>query len=113
MWTPMYGKYQLRTGSLVYFDTFISGGGGMVGVREKYEHCNESSRPESTVFEYSYFEVGFGQRFFLSKDDSLRWDIKSPMFFSNTADSSCGGDANGSRIFNQNIHLQMGYSRFF
>src|SRR3989344_8290672 len=26
-WTPMYGKYQLRSGRLIYFDTFLSAGG--------------------------------------------------------------------------------------
>ncbi len=112
LWTPMYGKYQLRNGRLIYFDTFLSAGGGMIGILEKYDYCQANQERSSQVVSYPYFEFGIGQRFFISRDDSIRWDIKSPMYFSNTADSSCVAGSAGQSFFNQNINLQLGYSRF-
>jgi outer membrane beta-barrel protein len=112
LWTPMYGKYQLRNGHLVYFDTFLSFGAGIVGVLEKYQHCPTSNAKDNTVYDYPYFAFGVGQRFFLSKNDSVRWDIKAPMFYSDTANESCFEDAEGERRFNNNINFQLGYSRF-
>lgn len=112
MWTPMYGKYQLTTGRVVYFDTFFSMGAGLLGISEKYEQCTGSSHRDPTVVSYPYAEIGLGQRFFFSKRDSIRWDVKSPWFAANTADDSCDPDAEGVSYINQNINIQLGYSRF-
>src|SRR5579859_3803182 len=108
----MYGKYQLSTGRLVYFDTFVSGGGGIVGVYESFKQCSDSEGKKGEVLQYPFFEFGVGQRFFISKNDSLRWDIKSPMYFSNSADFACSDGVSGSSEFNYNINFQVGYSRF-
>lgn len=112
LWTPMYGKYQLRNGHLVYFDTFLSAGGGIIGLREKYEHCHADHAKDAQVINYPYFEFGVGQRFFLTKNDSIRWDIKAPMFSTNSANSSCFDDAPDKKQFNYNVNVHLGYSRF-
>lgn len=111
-WTSMYGKYQLRSGRLVYFDTFLSGGGGMIGIRQRYNHCGDASTRSASVFDYPYFEVGLGQRFFVSKADSLRWDLKGQMFAVNSADAACVEGVEGENFFSPNISLHLGYGRF-
>ncbi len=112
LWTPMYGKFQLSQGRLIYFDTFLSLGGGMIGVRENYDHCLGDTDFSSRIFQYPYWQVGLGQRFFVSKNDSVRWDIQSSVYTSDTADTACHENATGESSFNQNITFQLGYSRF-
>jgi outer membrane beta-barrel protein len=112
LWTPMYGKYQLSTGRLVYFDTFLSGGGGVIGVREEFKHCGATEGKNTQILQYPFFEFGVGQRYFISKNDSLRWAIRSPMYFSNSSDFACNENVSGSSEFNYNINFLMGYSRF-
>lgn len=112
MWTPMYGKYQVSTGRVVYFDTFFSLGSGLVGISEKYEQCTGSSHREARIVSYPYAEIGMGQRFFFTKRDSIRWDLKSPWFNADSADDSCDPNAESVKYLNQNINIQLGYSRF-
>ena len=41
LWTPVYGKFQTDEGSLIYFDTFLSFGGGLTGIDYQYDHYND------------------------------------------------------------------------
>lgn len=125
-WTPIYGKYQLASGRLVYFDTFITVGGGLTGVNYTYDHCippeklpanmRDSAPPvpsEKTVH-YPSVVGGIGQRFFVSKSTSFKWDVKSHAFFYDLKDGDCNPETAESKTDNQiNITLQLGASRFF
>ncbi len=74
LWTPVYGKYQLTSGRLVYFDTYISAGFGMMGIlvqgKERGEMVGNQHNCYSPV-------IGAGQRFYLSKKTSLRWQVRN------------------------------------
>ena len=74
LWTPVYGKYQLSSGRLIYFDTYVSAGlGGMgIAIEEKKNNNKSVKTPHSCL---SYV-IGAGQRFYLSKKTSLRWQIR-------------------------------------
>ena len=84
MWTPIYGKYQLSSGRLVYFDTYIAVGGGMMGIRVKKNtnDLGEDSPCYSPV-------AGIGQRFYLNKKTSFRWQIKNHVILYNNPKKVC------------------------
>ena len=77
LWTPVYGKYQLTSGRLIYFDTYISAGFGMMGI--VLEGKGDKNEPFSC---YSPV-IGAGQRFYLNKKTSLRWQIRNHMIWYN------------------------------
>ena len=64
--TPMYGKYQISSGRLVYFDTYLSLGGGITGVTYRYEHCNTKRSAE--IKNYPTVNFGVGQRYLLIEE---------------------------------------------
>lgn len=72
LWTPVYGKYQLASGRLVYFDTYISAGFGMMGIETNLSEKDGTGDPYNC---YSPV-IGAGQRFYLNKRTSLRWQIR-------------------------------------
>jgi outer membrane beta-barrel protein len=120
-WTPIYGKWQLSSGRLIYFDTYLTAGGGMTGIDWKYsDFCTESDSPEAaaipadTVKSYPTFLIGLGQRYFVSKKSALKWDIRSRHMMYEEADTACDPTtaASGSSLHNT-ITLQFGASRFF
>lgn len=123
--TPIYGKFQTDEGSLIYFDTFISLGGGMTGIDYQYDHCPDpadspsgatpvAEPPSPTTATYPTFLGGIGQRFFLNKKTSFRWDIRGSLFTANNADGSCDQDFpdEGTKS-HQNVTIQIGTSKFF
>ncbi len=82
LWTPVYGKYQLASGRLVYFDTYVSLGFGMMGISiRKKERGND----DPVDYPYSCYSpvIGAGQRFYLSKKTSLRWQIRDHIILYN------------------------------
>ena len=126
LWTPIYGKYQLSSGKLIYFDTFLSGGAGMTGIDYKYDHCrrpedvDEDSRdrvpepPAPVTQSYLTFIFGLGQRFFLNKKSSLKWDVRYRMFSYDPAHGECDQDLAeyGASKMHSNVTVQLGASRF-
>jgi outer membrane beta-barrel protein len=125
-WTPIYGKYQLASGRLVYFDTFVTLGGGLTGVEYTYDHCippeklPEAMRasapavPAPKTVHYPTVVGGLGQRFFVSKSTSFKWDVKSHAFFYDMKDGDCNPEFAQSQSKNHfNITMQIGASRFF
>ena len=87
LWTPVYGKYQLSSGRLVYFDTYITVGGGMMGIRVKIKD-EENKEVEEDHPCYSPV-TGIGQRFYLNKTTSFRWQIKNYVIFYNNGVKAC------------------------
>lgn len=120
LWTPMYGKTQLPSGYLVYFDNFISLQGGMTGIKYEYERCkpeNSSSKtqftpPAPTTKSYPSGNVGFGQKFFISQSTSIRWDARANIFSYDRADGECA-PSEPSTALQTNMMLQFGASTFF
>ena len=122
MYTPAYGKIQLPKGRLIYFDTFISAGGGMTGINWKYsDFCSQDDSASAgktvkadTIGSYPGFVAGVGQRIFYSRTDAFRWDLKWNTIMINKNDEWCyeGEEQEGSESHN-NILLQLGWARFF
>ena len=123
VYTPIYGKYQLSSGKLIYFDTFVTAGAGMTGVEYLYDHCKrpgdipdvaiaEPPAPQTKTYPGGVF--GIGQRFFLDKKRAIRWDLKDHIFSYSKMDSSCDPTTavdSGSGL-QQNVTIQAGISYF-
>ncbi len=117
LWSPIYGKFQMPSGRLVYFDTFLAAGGGMTGVSYEYDWCDGNptitNPPTATTVSYPGAVYGLGQRFFLNKAVSLKWDLRAHTFFYDKRDKSCTPETTASESdFHTNVMLQFGASRF-
>ncbi|MFW7379082.1 MAG: outer membrane beta-barrel domain-containing protein [Oligoflexus sp.] len=127
-YTPMYGKWQLSSGKLVYFDTFFIAGVGTTGIDWRYNDFCDPPNPDSDFAEpvptnvvkpYPTFMIGAGQRYFVSKTLSYRLDFRIHRFFYNTLDTECSpkqveesGDFIDSAA-HDTITLQLGTSVYF
>lgn len=114
-WSPFYGKFQVASGLLLYFDTFISVGGGLTGIQLSYEHCGfedgeEAFLPDS--IQALSGRVGIGQHFFIDAQNSIRWDFKYNMFFLDQAHGECEEGAESNELLESNFVLKLGYSFF-
>jgi outer membrane beta-barrel protein len=126
LWTPVYGKTQLPSGRLLYFDSFLHTSVGMTGVEYDYAQCivpdsdsagaqleDATVQPAPATFSYMTFLIGLGQKFFLDKNTSFRWDVREHAFNYAIADGSCDPSyAQGDKL-HHNITLQIGASTFF
>lgn len=95
-WTPLYGKWQLSSGRLVYFDTFLFAGGGLSGVFWEYsDYCDTGDEtkviviPEDTTKSYPTISAGIGQRYFVSKSASYRIDLRVNTLLYSSLDPEC------------------------
>lgn len=117
-WTPVYGKYQMASGKLIYFDTFLTAFGGMNGIDYQFDHCVSTATnpsPSPKTVQYPTFGFGLGQRFYLSRSSSFRWDIKNSVFNYSTIDASCTPNSpnlTNENLQQQNISVHLGYSYF-
>ena len=123
LYTPVYGKYQLANGRLIYLDMFFSAGAGMTGVNYLYDHCPKpSDAPEGVEIvappgpkgaSYPTVFAGVGQRIFMDKKLSLRWDVRGHAFSYNTADGACDPtSATKGSDMQTNITMQLGAGYF-
>lgn len=123
LWTPIYGKTQLPSGQVIYFDSFLTAQAGMTGIEYTYEQCSVPDDPEAAkkadpkpaaqTKSYPTVVLGFGQKYFVSKDFGLRWDVRDYAFSYEKGDGTCTPDVPlGSELHN-NITLQLGASTFF
>jgi outer membrane beta-barrel protein len=125
IYTPIYGKYQTMSGGVIYFDTFLSAGAGMTGVEYLYDHCTpldqipadrrETAKapPAERTVGYPTLGVGIGQKFYVNKRDSIRWDVRNTMFNYAQVDGACDPDGVTGSSLHQNVTMQLGVSRFF
>ena len=119
-WSPVYGKYQLSSGKLIYFDTFFLAGAGMSGVEFK-GHGEKKDKSTIRKSMCGTMSFGVGQRFYLNKNLSLRWQLKNHVTHLDTVDDSCfPNEANSensnyelTRALFNTIMLQVGVSYFF
>lgn len=123
LYTPVYGKYQLANGRLIYLDMFFSAGAGMTGVNYLYDHCPKPSDapegvelvapPSPKTASYPTFFAGLGQRVFMDKKLSLRWDVRGHFFSYNTVDGACDPSVAAKGTGQQtNITMQLGAGYF-
>ena len=116
-WTPIYGKWQLPSGKLIYFDTFIAAGGGLTGVEWKYsDFCAKSNAaiPSDATKSYPTGVLGAGQRYYIRRDAAVKWDIRTHWIMYDTLDTECDPTtASGKSDTHMNITMQIGASKFF
>lgn len=131
VYTPMYGKYQLKSGRLIYFDTFITGGAGLTGVEYLFDHCIDPNediasptkrdtyiningpKPAPKTVSYPTGSIGIGQRLFISRTIGLRWDVRDYIFPYDLKDGACSPNAASASQIHNNVTLQLGASKFF
>ena len=125
LWTPIYGKTQLPSGQVVYFDSFVTAQAGLTGINYTYEQCvtppsgsaasanNPTVKPAPQTKGYPTGIFGVGQKYFLSQDFGLRWDVRDYVFQYEKADGSCTPDVPVGKDIHNNITLQLGASTFF
>ncbi len=128
-YTPIYGKWQLPSGRLIYFDTYITAGLGQTGINWKYTDFCEAPKaddpsaealPKNQVKGYPTFMVGAGQRYFVNKTTAYRFEFKFHRFLYNELDAECSpikAKADGAQFASDAPHdvitLLLGISRFF
>ena len=123
LWTPIYGKWQLASGDLIYFDTFLSFGVGQTNIDWNYNDiCTEPDGPadpplpDNKVGRYLTILLGIGQRYFVSKKMAVRWDLRGHALQYEKSDPVCSDReaeaVSGQTAFHNNITLQIGVSRF-
>lgn len=120
MYTPLYGKWNLTDGEVIYFDTFLSFGGGITGIEwKKTDFCNPDQGGGNLVVKdstigYPTFSMGIGQRYFITKSTAVRWEFKANRLFYNTADAECNPDnlENPGTSSHDSIMVQIGASKF-
>ena len=116
-WSPFYGKFQVFSGSLLYFDTFFSFGGGVTGIQLPYDHCLISDE-EKTLLPQTYIawsgRVGLGQHFFINQNHAIRWDFKYNMFMMDSAQGACNPEnvTESYLSLESNFMIKIGYSFF-
>ncbi|MBC7659982.1 MAG: outer membrane beta-barrel domain-containing protein [Chitinophagaceae bacterium] len=126
-YTPIYGKWQLPSGRLIYFDTYLAAGFGQTGVEWKYnDFCeaptaaNSEALPTNAVKGYPTMMIGAGQRYFINKTTAYRFEIKGHRFLYNELDAECSpvkAKASGQQFASGAAHdvitILLGISRFF
>ncbi len=128
-YTPIYGKWQLPSGRLIYFDTYLSAGVGQTGIDWRYDDFCEApsatdkdaeALPTNVVKGYPTFMVGGGQRYFINRTTSYRFEIKFHRFLYNEIDAECSplkAQATGQQFASGASHdvitILLGISRFF
>lgn len=117
--TPVYGKWQLPDGDLIYFDTFFDIGVGQTGIDWQYsDFCEKATAsdpplPPDTTIAYQTILLGVGQRYYISKDSAVRWDIKGHFITYNGRDELCNPTAaEDSSARHESITFAIGMSRF-
>jgi outer membrane beta-barrel protein len=112
-YTPIYGKYQLGSGDVLYFDWFFSAGGGLAAVRQRQGGCGGEEIEENTEAWATnpQFNIGTGQRYFLGTNTALIWTLRMLMFQPAPAP---GSEAQPSLLGDgiQNVILSLGLGYF-
>ena len=82
-----------------------------------YDHCTASASnpvPSPRVVQYPTVFAGVGQRYFVGKSGSVRFDIRTHFFSINSADGACDpSSAEASTSTSQTFTMQIGYSYYF
>lgn len=115
--TPIYGKYQLGSGDVVYFDWFLIGGGGLAGMRYREQGCKQRAADEPLKVPKPYstvqFNFGTGQRYFINKNVSFNWFLRDYVIMIKVpADSEEAVPSRAAGTL-QSVNLSFGASYYF
>lgn len=117
VFTPSYGKFHLASQKIVYFDTHVTIGAGMTGVRYDYAYCDDPAKapleardriptpPSPKSFQYPTGVIGIGQRYFIGEEASFRLGFEYQRYQAKKADAACApeqaqeGDAGHDNLF--------------
>ena len=80
LYTPVYGKFQMSSGKVLYFDWFFEAGGGVASVRAGGLGCAKggTTTEDPPVEGTALALIGStGQRLFLSQNVSLNWRVRA------------------------------------
>lgn len=79
-YTPIYGKFQLSTGRVIYFDWFLEAGGGVASIRSGGLRCavgtTENIQDESVSTYALALHASSGQRIFVNQRMSVNWRVR-------------------------------------
>ncbi len=78
-YTPIYGKYQLSSGDVIYYDWFFTASAGIANVTRRNRGCvpaNENKEPDPTG-SLTVFGFTTGQRVFVDQHLSLNWNFRA------------------------------------
>jgi outer membrane beta-barrel protein len=103
-YTPVYGKYQLASGEVIYFDWFFSAGSGLAGIGKRKGTCIPNSTAESKQTMELQLSIGTGQRYFITKNTAANWNIKYMLVQDPLGGSIVGGISN--------VLMSVGISQF-
>lgn len=124
-YTPIYGKWQLASGRLIYFDSYVEVGGGLTAINWQYSDFCEAPDadgeplPTDTTKSYFTFMAGIGQRYFVSKNQAYKLDFRFHRFTYNPLDAECSPEQVQSSgtlaasASHDNLTLRFGTSFFF
>ena len=107
-YTPIYGKYQLTSGDVLYFDWFFAGGGGLISNRERQGGCGKEELLVLASSSTPQVNIGTGQRYFVGKDVAVIWKLKLLAFAPAAEDGKSSLTENGV----QNVILSLGVGYF-
>lgn len=131
LWTPIYGKSQMPSGKLIYFDSYIYLGLGMTGIAYDFEQCqipddpdlaaDVAEPPAPVTKNYPTGVIGLGQKYFVNRETAIRWDVRDHLFSYDAAnDGTClpppssGIEARDpANKLHQNVTFSIGASTLF
>jgi outer membrane beta-barrel protein len=79
-YTPVYGKYQLGSGDVLYFDWFFSVGGGLATNNEREGGCGDIEPIVKASGATPQVNLGTGQRYFVSTNTAVIWNLRFLMY---------------------------------
>ncbi len=79
VWAPLYGKISLFGESILHFDTFITGGGG-VFVTSSKTRAIEGGPLEENFAANPSLNIGLGQRYFINEWLTARIELRNYVF---------------------------------
>jgi outer membrane beta-barrel protein len=118
---PMYGKFQIASGALFYFDTFVSAGVGKITKHYEHKDCVQLAEGSSNIEttrkpddkSYNDFVVGVGQHYFMNRSSSFNWSFKYSTHENYAVDLFCDENAKrDKRTWKNDLMLQIGLSYF-
>lgn len=115
-WNPFYGKWRHSDYNIVYFDTFFSINVGSSGLNWDYaDYCTGEGASKSALQKhYLGYGAGMGQRYFMSENSSVKWQIDINRIAYNENDSSCSIKTSDEQdtAYYDIVSFRLGYSYF-
>lgn len=113
--TPIYGKYQVSSGDVIYFDWFLVAGGGMASMKKREQGCKpklpDEPLKEALPYVSTEFNFGTGQRFFINKNTAITWFLRDYLIRGRVDPNNPVAPENDTNLY-QSVTLTFGASYF-